>query len=116
MDLLSMLTNMGEHLVGSRAPELGLKDLEGTEITLAALEGTPAVLNFWFLACETCREELPHLQALRDQFSRDELEIIALNAHDPEDAIRSAMEAGGYYFRVELKCGRSGGARRYDVR
>src|SRR5947209_13630260 len=116
MDLLSMLTNMGEHLIGSRAPELGLKDPEGAEITLASLEGRPVVLNFWFLACEPCREELPHLQALRDQFSRDELEIIAVNAHDPPNAIRSAMEAGGYTFRTALDGEASGAARRYDVR
>src|SRR5438270_57240 len=116
MDLLSMLTNMGEHLAGSRAPELGMKDLEGAEITLAALEGRPVVLNFWFLACETCREEMPHLQALRDRYSRDDLEIIAVNAHDPADAIRSAMESGGYSFRVALDAEASGAARRYDVR
>lgn len=116
MDLLSMLTNMGEHLVGHRAPELGLKDLDGAQITLAALEGRPALLSFWFLACETCREELPHLQALRDQYSPDELEIIGVNAHDPVAAIRSAMEAGPYTFRVALDGETSGAARRYDVR
>jgi peroxiredoxin len=116
MDLLSLLTNMGEHLVGSRAPELGLKELDGGEITLAGLEGTPTVLSFWFLACETCREELPHLQALRDQFSPADLEIIAVNAQDPADAIRTALEEGGYTFRVALDGEASGAARRYDVR
>jgi peroxiredoxin len=48
MDLLAMLTAMGEHLVGGPAPELGLADLEGNPITLATLAGRPAVLNFWF--------------------------------------------------------------------
>jgi hypothetical protein len=50
MDLLSLLTAMGEHLIGGPAPELGLADLEGNPITLATLAGRPVVLNFWFRA------------------------------------------------------------------
>jgi len=74
------------------------------------------VLNFWFLACETCREELPQLQALRERYSPDGLEIIAVNAHDPADAIRGAMAAGPYTFRAALDGEASGATRRYDVR
>jgi peroxiredoxin len=50
MDLMSMLTAMGEHLIGHPAPELDVADPEGDRITLASLKGRPAVLNFWFLA------------------------------------------------------------------
>ncbi len=49
MDLWSMLTDMGEHLVGHPAPELGLRDMEGAEIRLAALAGRPTVVAFWYL-------------------------------------------------------------------
>jgi hypothetical protein len=50
MDLMAMLTAMGEHLIGQPAPELDVADLEGNRITLASLQGRPAVLNFWFQA------------------------------------------------------------------
>jgi thiol-disulfide isomerase/thioredoxin len=57
------------------------------ETTLATLQGTPAVLNFWSTACSWCRYQLPFLEAVAQQ-SGGELEVIAINMANSAADIR----------------------------
>lgn len=50
---------------GSRqAPDLILPDLAGNTVNLASFRGKPVLLNFWATWCDTCRTEMPDLEAL----------------------------------------------------
>ena len=53
----------GRGLVGSPAPRLVLKTIEGKVIYRAGLDGRKAVyLKFWATWCVPCREQMPHLE------------------------------------------------------
>lgn len=50
--------------IGSHAPAYDAKTLDGADVSLAKLRGTPALVNIWATWCESCRRELPALAAL----------------------------------------------------
>jgi len=41
---------------------------DGSNLTLAAFEGSYVVLNFWATWCAPCRKEIPHLSELQNEF------------------------------------------------
>lgn len=52
-----------------RTPNLEFKDLAGNTHKLAELRGSIVVLNFWATWCGPCREELPMLSRLSQEYS-----------------------------------------------
>jgi len=88
--------------VGSRAPNFTLYNLDGEEITLANLQGKIVMVNFWFASCAPCQQEMPYIQAVSDNWSDEELAILAINRIDSAGTIRSFMDSKGYTFPVLL--------------
>ena len=43
----------------SLAPDFVLKDINGIDVKLNSLRGTPVVLNFWSVDCAPCLKEKP---------------------------------------------------------
>lgn len=51
---------------------------DGGDTTLAAFEGKYALVNFWATWCAPCREEMPQLAALQDEFGGDMFEVVTI--------------------------------------
>jgi thiol-disulfide isomerase/thioredoxin len=68
-----------------RAPNLDLKDLSGTPHKLAELRGSIVVLNFWASWCGPCREELPLLSKLSQEYAAKKVRFIAASADESKD-------------------------------
>jgi cytochrome c biogenesis protein CcmG/thiol:disulfide interchange protein DsbE len=49
-------------LEGRAAPTFSVKTLDGQDVGLQGLAGTPVVLNFWSTWCQPCKIEHPWLQ------------------------------------------------------
>ncbi len=77
---------------GNRAPPFTLQDLDGDEVKLSDLRGKIVMVNFWFVACGPCKDEMPHIQAVSDNRSADELAILGINQIDDADTMRSFMD------------------------
>lgn len=58
-------------------PEAELSGPDGT-VTLGDYRGKIVVLNFWAVWCAPCREEMPTLSALQEEFGGDDFAVIAL--------------------------------------
>jgi cytochrome c biogenesis protein CcmG/thiol:disulfide interchange protein DsbE len=94
--------------IGDIAPELtgttadgqtiGLTDLDGNPITLAALRGRPVWINFWASWCPPCQEETP---VLRDAFAAHEDEGLALVAISVQETTVADVRA--YVARYSLR-------------
>lgn len=70
----------GKGLIGSPAPRLVLKTIDGQQIDLGSLYGKKAVyLKFWATWCVPCREQMPHFEQTFESAGPD-LAVIAINA------------------------------------
>lgn len=67
------------------APNLELKDLKGNSHKLAELRGSIVVINFWATWCGPCREELPLLSRLSQQYAGKKVLFIAASADEAKD-------------------------------
>ena len=64
-----------------KAPNLSLKDYNGTTVTLSNFSGKIVVANAWASWCPFCVNELPDFVALQQEF-RDEVVVIAINRRE----------------------------------
>ncbi len=64
--------------VGDVPPAFVLPNLNGEDISLADFEGKVVVLDIWATWCPPCREEIPFLIELYDEFEEQGLEIVGI--------------------------------------
>lgn len=72
-------------MFAARAPNLDLKDLNGSSQKLSALRGQIVVVNFWATWCAPCQEELPRLAQLAQQWTGKDVRFVAVSIDDPRD-------------------------------
>jgi thiol-disulfide isomerase/thioredoxin len=70
---------------GAQAPIGGWTLLDGRRQTLADYRGKVLVLDLYATYCPPCRDEIPHLNALRSRFRDQGLEVVGLNVGGPDD-------------------------------
>jgi len=58
------------------------KDMNGEPQSLKKWQGKVIVLNFWATWCPPCREEMPELSAMQEQYNNKNLIIIGLSTDD----------------------------------
>ena len=74
--------------VASAAPESGpapnfqLSARDGSQISLAGLQGDVVMINFWATWCGPCRQEMPHLEALHQRYSSLGFTLLGVNVED----------------------------------
>lgn len=87
----------GHDLIGTRAPRLQVRGIDGDVVDLGALAGRrPIYLKFWATWCAPCREQMPHFARTYHELG-DDLEVVAVNTgfNDDEAAIRRYRNALG---------------------
>ena len=70
----------GPVAAGKMATDFKLPDLKGTSISLSSLRGKVVFLNVWATWCGPCREEMPSIQTLYDEFRNNrDFVVLAVN-------------------------------------
>jgi peroxiredoxin len=103
---------VGHDLVGSPAPRMVLKTIDGQAIDLGRLYGKKAVyLKFWATWCVPCREQMPHFERTYESEGSD-LAVIAVNAgfNDSIDDVRAYRKQLGIRMPIVIDDGTLGAA------
>ena len=88
--------------VGAPAPALGMSDLEGAKLDLAALRGKVVVVDFWATWCAPCRGQAPKWVALQEKYRKDGLEVIGVSLDESAEPVRAFRKEFRLNYRVGL--------------
>jgi cytochrome c biogenesis protein CcmG/thiol:disulfide interchange protein DsbE len=98
-------------LIGNRAPELDLADLDGATVRLADLRGHPVLVNFWASWCGPCIEEFPLLTQAAEAHAADGLVVVGVVYQDSAEGARDFMERMGATWATVMDPGGTAAAR-----
>lgn len=76
------------------------KDLNGNKYKLKDLEGKVVVLNFWFVACNPCRMEIPELNRLADEYKDSSKVVFLAVALNPTYEVEKFLEKIPFHYNI----------------
>ncbi|MBJ6142326.1 TlpA disulfide reductase family protein [Hymenobacter sp. BT559] len=83
------------------APTFALTDIKGQAYDLAALRGKVVVVNFWFIKCAPCQQEMPALKQLTiDYRSNPRVVFLSLAREDAARLQHYVASKGDFGFAV----------------
>lgn len=89
MSIIVLCTSINTFAADAKgpAPDFTLASKNGNNIRLQEQLGDVVLINFWASWCGPCREELPHLETLQQEYADLGFTILAVNVdEDPSKA------------------------------
>lgn len=77
---------------GVQAPTFELPTVDGKTVALAGLKGKVVFLNFWATWCPPCREEMPSMERLHQEFKDQGLAVLAVNIQESPKQVARFMK------------------------
>ena len=94
------LTNKDDsELLNKPAPEFELVGLDGKIYSLKDFKGKIVVLNFWFIACKPCVNEMPVLNEIKNIYEPKKVIFLALSL-DSKEAVNSFLKNHQFYYTL----------------
>ena len=91
-----LVPNLGPLKDRSPTPDFTLTNPAGKKISLKDFKGKLVFLNFWASWCTPCREEMPAMERLYQEFRGKDFVILAVNVKDRrKDALAFIKELFG---------------------
>lgn len=82
---------------GLNAPDISLTDLSGKDLKLSGLEGSVVFVNFWASWCQSCRDEMPSVQGLYNNFKgNDKFRMITILYKDDSEKALSYLKENNF--------------------
>ena len=76
---------------GKAMPDFKVTDITGKSHSLSDYRGKNVMVVLWATWCVPCREEIPHIMALREIMPADKLAIIAIS-NEPADVVKEMAD------------------------
>lgn len=89
------LAKAGEDIIGKKAPDFTLRDLDGNSVSLEDFRGKVLILDFWAVWCGPCQMSLPFFQKMSERYGNRGLEVVGLHVDDRMpglDSVRDYLE------------------------
>lgn len=92
-----------EQLIGKQAPDFKLPLLAGGEVELSKLEGKNIVLlDFWATWCLPCRQVMPALVEVSQEYKAKGVRYLAVNLREDPDKISAYLKSAKLDIEVPL--------------
>lgn len=88
--------------LGGPAPDFWFETAQGQLTYLSDLKGKIVLVNFWAIWCSPCRSEMPYMQQIYEEWSEEELVVLAINVGDSSDDVADFLQDNGLFFPVLL--------------
>lgn len=71
--------------VGFLAPDFTMQTLDGKNIRLSDLRGRPVLINYWVSWCVPCKEEMPILEKIHQDYQQKGLQVVSVDAIEQDN-------------------------------
>jgi peroxiredoxin len=88
-------------VTGKKLSDFKLKDMQGTKYRLSDLKGKVVVLNFWFINCPPCKQEIPELNKVVDDYKNKEVLFLAIALDEYRELSHFLSETSFHYKIVD---------------
>ncbi len=91
---------------GTPLPELaGAEEWINGEVTREELIGSPVLVHFWAVSCPICHENMPTVEAWREQYGTKGLKVVAIHMpRQEEDTNVDAVKADALEMKIGEPC------------
>jgi peroxiredoxin len=85
---------------GSVAPDFTLKSNSGKNLKLSEFRGQVVMINFWATWCAPCRQEMPLLNRIHEQYRKAGFTLLGVNIDDRPEAAQAMARNLGVHFPI----------------
>jgi thiol-disulfide isomerase/thioredoxin len=85
---------------GEKIDPIKVTDMNGKSINMKKLVGKVIVVNFWFIACPPCRQEIPELNKIAAQYAKNPDVIFVAIALDKRYELKKFLEENPYNYQI----------------
>ncbi len=85
---------------GAAAPDFTVTDISGKTFSLKALQGKTVVLNFWFVNCPGCVQEMPALDSLAESYKNDASVVFIAPTFDDDIKVKAFLQKHKFGYHV----------------
>lgn len=89
-----------DELVGKRAPDFTLKDINGNNVSISSLKGKTLLINFWATWCPPCRAEMPSLNRMYNEYKGRGLVVLAVSTDKNINAVKDFLSKKPFDFYI----------------
>ena len=81
--------------VGDRLPDFEVVMDDGTVVTDEILSESVSVVMFFHTSCPDCRQVLPQMQKIYDEYASAGVRIVLISREDPKESVESFWQENG---------------------
>ena len=79
-------------LVGKKAMDFNVKDLDGNDLSLEQYRGKVVLLDFWAVWCGPCIAEMPNVKQIYEKYKDDNFQIIGISLDESRNILVGYLE------------------------
>ena len=84
--------NRPDALVGKKAIDFNVKDLNGNDLSLKKYRGKVILLDFWAVWCGPCIAEMPNVKQVYDKYKDANFQIVGISLDQSRDRLVGYLE------------------------